>query len=79
MSKSLKTNIELFVINKIREKRLELNLSQEDVASLLDKTRGFVGQVESPQNPAKYNLNHINKLSSEFGCSPKDFLPVEPL
>jgi len=79
MSKKLKTNIELFVIGKVREKRMELNLSQEDVASILDKSRGFIGQVESPNYPAKYNLNHLNKLAIEFECSFHDFFPSKPI
>lgn len=54
-------------------------MSQEDLAFLLDTTRGFVGQVESPNNPTKYNLNHLNKLAFELGCSPKDFLPNMPI
>lgn len=79
MGKKLKTNIEFYVIGKVREKRLELNLSQEDIASMLDTSRGFVGQVESGKYPAKYNLNHLNKLAIEFGCTLHDLLPKEPL
>jgi len=47
MRRKLKTDIELFVIAKVKDKRTELSLSQEDVASILDKSRGFIGQVES--------------------------------
>ncbi len=75
MSKNFKSSIEWDVIEKVRAKRLELKMSQEDVASILDMSRGFIGQIESPNYPAKYNLNHLNKLALEFGCSPKDFLP----
>lgn len=75
MSKSQKTKFELYVINKVREKRRELGLSQDDVAAILNVTRGFIGQIESPASPEKYNFNHLNDLSLEFSCSPKDFLP----
>jgi transcriptional regulator with XRE-family HTH domain len=75
MSKKFKSNIELYVIRKVRAKRLELNMSQEDIAAIIDKSRGFIGQVESPNHPSKYNLNHLNRLAAEFGCSPKDFMP----
>jgi transcriptional regulator with XRE-family HTH domain len=78
-AKKLKSNIETYVIGKVRDKRLELNLSQEDVASILDTSRGFVGQVESNNYPAKYNLNHLNKLAIEFGCQLHDFIPQNPL
>jgi transcriptional regulator with XRE-family HTH domain len=75
MGKSRKTKFELYVIQKVKEKRLTLEKSQEDIAFLLDMTRGFIGQIESPASPSKYNLNHLNKLAQELGCSPKDFLP----
>ena len=79
MRNKLKTDIELFVIAKVKDKRTELNLSQEDVASILDKSRGFIGQVESQKYPAKYNLNHLNKLAIEFECSFHDFFPSKPI
>jgi len=44
----------------------------------LETTRGFIGQVESPNHSSKYNFNHINKLAVELNCSPKDFLPDFP-
>lgn len=73
--KSKKTDIELFVINKVREKRLECDMAQEDIARILDTARGFIGQVESPNYSAKYNLNHLQKLATEFGCSIREFFP----
>jgi transcriptional regulator with XRE-family HTH domain len=78
MSSAYKTKFEQFVINKVREKRLEMNLSQDDVALMLDLSRGYIGQVESLNHPAKYNMNHINQLAKELKCSPKDFFPDKP-
>lgn len=79
MSKNKKTDIELYVINKVKEIRIEKGFSQEDIASALDFSRGFIGQIESPNHPAKYNLNHINLLAVELGVSPQIFLPIHPL
>jgi transcriptional regulator with XRE-family HTH domain len=62
----LKTEIELYVVNKVKERRIALNLSQEDIARILDFSRGFIGQVESPLSASKYNLNHLNKLALEI-------------
>ncbi|WP_414656174.1 helix-turn-helix domain-containing protein [Flavobacterium sp.] len=75
MNKPLKSDIELFVIEKVKEKREQFNLSQSELAVKLDVSNGFIGQVESTKYPAKYNLNHLNKLSKIFDCSPKEFLP----
>lgn len=78
MTKNNKTEIEQFVIDKIREIRIQKGYSQDDVAEFLDTSRGFIGQVESPNHPSKYNFNHINKLAIALKCSPKDFLPENP-
>lgn len=75
MSSTLKSDIESYVINKVREKRIAASLSQSELAGELGVSNGFIGQVESPKHSAKYNLNHINKLASIFKCSPKEFLP----
>ena len=79
MAKSKKTKFELHVINKVRDRRIELHLSQDDLAFYLNVSRSFIGQVESPNYPTKYNLNHLNILAKELRCSPKDFLPEESL
>jgi DNA-binding XRE family transcriptional regulator len=75
----LNTEIELYVINKVKEMRIKANMSQKDLAFLLDLSVGFMGHIESPKKPAKYNLNHINKLAVIFTCSPQDFLPKVPV
>ena len=72
------TEIEQFVIEKVKQKRIELNFSQADLAHHLNVSNGFIGKVESPKYPAKYNLNHINELAKIFQCPPTDFLPPKP-
>ena len=79
MAKSLLTPIEQYVIDVAKKKRLEKNYSQKELAYLLEKGTGFIGDVESPKERAKYNLNHINELAKVFKCSPRDFLPEKPL
>ncbi len=76
---ALQTNIEQYVIDKVREKRLKLKISQAELARILDVSEGFIGNVENPKYRAKYNLNHINMLAKVFKCSPRDFLPKEPV
>jgi len=76
---TFKSEIELYVINKVKEMRLKANLSQKDLAFELDLSVGFLGHIESPKKPAKYNLNHLNKLAVIFNCSPKDFLPEKSI
>lgn len=78
MAANLKTDIEAYVINKVKEKREQRNLSQSELAVELNVSNGFIGQAESSNSPTKYNLNHLNSLAIIFKCSIKDFMPDEP-
>ena len=73
------SQIELYIIEKVKEKRIELGLSQLALSQKLDMNDSFVSHVESLSKRAKYNVNHINALSKVMECSPKDFLPDSPL
>lgn len=73
------SKIEQHVIDFVKSKRISLNISQAELALLLNISAGFIGKVESSNYSSKYNLNHINKLSEIFKCSPKDFLPSKSL
>ena len=74
-----KFRIELYVIQKVKEKRELEGMTQADLAFQLDVSLGFIGQVESSNYPAKYNLNHLNQLAEIFDCSPQVFLPENTL
>jgi transcriptional regulator with XRE-family HTH domain len=74
-----KSKFEIAVIDKVKELRIKKNFTQDDVAMFLNTSRGFIGQIESPNSNSKYNLDHLNKLAQEMGCSPKDFFPDKPV
>lgn len=71
--------IEQYVIDFVKELRTSKDLSQEEIGSIIGKTKAFIGNIESPKNRAKYNLTHINVLADHFNISPKDFLPPKPI
>lgn len=72
------TPIEQYIIDKVREMRIERGLSQRDLSRLLELTDGFIGKVETPKERAKYNIQHLNDIAKVFECSPKDLMPEEP-
>jgi transcriptional regulator with XRE-family HTH domain len=76
---ALKSKIDTYVIEKVKEKREEKNLSQAALAYELGVSVGFIGQVESSRYPAHYNLQHLNELARILKCSPQDFLPKRSL
>lgn len=71
--------IEQFVIDKVRERRLELGITQKELAHLLNASEGWIGLVESTRTDDKYSLRRINDLAKVLNCSPKDFFPDSPL
>lgn len=71
--------LEQYVIDKVRDMRIERGMSQRDLADELEVSNGFIGKVESTGKRAKYNLALLNQLAKIFSCSPKDFLPDKPL
>ena len=74
-----KSEIDLYVINKVKEYRLNADISQAKLANELDKSLSFIGAIESPRYRAKYNIQHLNQLAKLFGCSIKDFFPELPM
>ncbi|CEN43877.1 Transcriptional regulator, XRE family [Capnocytophaga canis] len=69
------TRIETFVIERVKKTRIERNISQAELASLINVSVGFIGKVESFKYNTKYNLNHINNIAKALNISPKDLLP----
>ena len=71
----MKSEIDLFVIKKIKAKRLELDISQRGIADILEVSAGFIGQVESKKYDVKYSVHQIYLIAKEFECSVADFFP----
>lgn len=72
-------DIEQYVIDRVRAKRLEFNWTQEDLSAASGLSQGFIGDVESGKRGKKYNFKHLNVFAKVFKCSPKYFLPDSPL
>lgn len=66
-------------MDKVRERRIQLDISQAKLASKLKISVGFIGQIESDIYKSHYNGKHLNELAKILECSPKDFFPFKPL
>ena len=73
------SQIEQYVIDFVRKLRVDKEVTQEDIANILEISRSYIGDIESPNTRAKYNMTHVNNLADYFGMSPKDFFPEKPL
>lgn len=71
----MKSEVDLFVINKIREKRKELKISQRGLAEILGCSDGFIGQVESEKYNIRYSVHQVYTIAKEFECPVSDFFP----
>lgn len=76
---TMKTNIEQYVIDQVKKRRMELKISQVALADYINVSKGFIGNVEVPKNDYKYNLNHLNEIAKVLHCSIRDFFPEKPL
>jgi len=73
------SEVDLYVINKVREMRVPKELSQVKLSILMGLAEGAIGKIENPRERAKYNIRHLNLLAKALKCSPRDFLPEKPL
>lgn len=79
MDREGKTKFEKEVCLIVTNFRKEKGLSQYDLSLVLDVSRSFIAQAESPNNSATYNINHLNRLSHEFDCPISTFFPDNPI
>lgn len=69
------SEIDLYVINKVREIRISKSLSQAELAYMIEVSSGYIGKVESLKYESRYTLRLINKIAKAFDISPRELLP----
>lgn len=74
-----KSDIDLYIIARIKELRTQHKLSQAALAVKIGVSDAFIGQIENPKHYSKYSLVQLNELAKIFNCSPREFLPEKPL
>lgn len=75
ITKKGKSKFELEIVDLVRQKRRDNKLTQENIATCLNVTPGYIGQIESANEPSMYTHDQLNVLAIEMDCSPKDFYP----
>ena len=73
------SEIDLFLINKVRKLRIDKKISQLKLSIDLGLAEGTVAKIENPKQRAKYNIRHLNLLAKALKCSISDLLPPKPL
>lgn len=72
------TQIEDFVIQRVKSMRTERDWSQRELADYMNVSQSFIRDCENPKRGTKYNLNHINTLARIFDCPFSAFFPDKP-
>jgi transcriptional regulator with XRE-family HTH domain len=70
--------IDKYIIDKVREMRLDKGISQETIAIALGfESNAYISAIESmnPERDECYNSKHLNQIAKLLECSPKDFGP----
>lgn len=73
------SKIDKYVIQRVKEMRIEKGISQTMLANRLDVSHGFIGKVESGKYEKKYSLSQINDIALILKCNIQDLLPGKPL
>jgi ribosome-binding protein aMBF1 (putative translation factor) len=75
------TKLDDYIILKVKEKRIALGWSQQELANNInrDLSPSFIAKCENPHCRAKYNINHISDIAKAMGCRMYDFLPEYPV
>ncbi len=73
------SKVDKYVIEKVREKRLEKGISQSVLAFEMEVSTSFIKLVESGKYGKKYNVHHINEIARVLECSLYDLLPENPI
>jgi transcriptional regulator with XRE-family HTH domain len=72
--------IDKYVIEKVKEKRIEKGMSQSQLSfELGHASPGFVAMIETKKYKKKYNVGQINEIAKILECSVWDLLPENPL
>lgn len=71
--------VDKYVIERVKERRIEMGLSQSKLAFELGLSNAFIGMVESGRHAQKYSVSQLNKIAKILDCSPQQFLPEKPI
>lgn len=72
-----KTEKQILVINRVKRLRVEKEISQQQLAIILEATNGHIGNIESMKYANKYTLKQLNILASYFKVPIESFFMSE--
>ena len=64
-----KTDFQNDVVNRIRQLRIDRDVSQIGLANIIDVSNGQIGNIESPKFQHKFSLKHLDLIAKYFNVS----------
>ena len=75
----MKSAIELYIVQKVKEQRKKRKMSQRYLADCLNVSQSFIRNIENENDDTAYNIDHLNEIAKIFDCSIRDFFPEQYL
>lgn len=75
----MKSQIELYIVQKVKEQRKKRKMSQRYLAGCLNVSQSFIRNIENENDDTAYNIDHLNEIAKIFDCSIRDFFPEKYL
>lgn len=69
------TTIELFIIEAVKKRRLELKINPSKLSKEIGVDRSFIRQIENLELGNRYSVNQLNEIAKILKCSISDFFP----
>jgi transcriptional regulator with XRE-family HTH domain len=74
------SELDFYLIEKVRELRIKQNVSQVQLAQKIGVSEGFIGNVENPKQNHKYNIRMLNRIANALKLnSYSDLFPEKVL
>ena len=75
----MKSAIELMIVRKVKELRLQSGTSMAALADPLDVNYQFISQIEDETSSKAYNIDHVNSIAKFFKCTLWELIPQKPI
>ena len=75
----MKSAIELYIVQKVKEQRKKRKMSQRYLADCLNVSQSFIRNIENENDDTAYNIDHLHEIAKIFDCSIRDFFPEQYL
>ena len=75
----MKSAIELYIVQKVKEQRKKRKMSQRYLADCLNVSQSFIRNIENENDDTAYNIDHLNEIAKIFDCPIRDFFPEKYL